>query len=87
MIGCWHDVASDEDRRVTILLGAHVGGHELVVERCADEPCWHWAVLTLQGHEIESGTAPDAHTAERMAEEAAFHIHPPSVGDWVSRLL
>jgi hypothetical protein len=43
-------------------------------------------VLSGLGHEIESGTAPDAHTAERMAEEAAFHIHPPSTGDWVARL-
>ena len=22
-----------------------------------------------------------------MIEEAAFHIHPPSVGDWVGRLM
>jgi hypothetical protein len=87
MIGYWHIVPNDRVRRVQVLLGAHVGGHELVVEKCNGEPCWHWAVRTLQGHEIESGVAPDAHTAERLAEEAAFHIHPPSVGDWVSRLL
>jgi hypothetical protein len=42
--------------------------------------------MSRLGHEIEGGTAPDAHSAERMAEEAAFHIHPPSVGDWVARL-
>jgi hypothetical protein len=44
-------------------------------------------VLSLHGHEIETGMAPDAHTAERMAEEAAFHIHPPCVGDWIARLI
>jgi hypothetical protein len=42
--------------------------------------------MNTLGHEIESGVAPDAHSAEKMAEEAAFHIHPPSVGDWVGRL-
>jgi hypothetical protein len=87
MIGYWHVVPNDQARRVQVLLGARVGGHELVVEKCSGELCWHWAVRTLQGHVIESGLAPDAHTAERLAEEAAFHIHPPSVGDWVSRLL
>jgi hypothetical protein len=87
MIGYWHVVPSDRARRMQVLLGAHLGGHELVVEKCADEPCWHWAVLTLRGHEIESGTASDAHAAERMAEEAAFHIHPPCLGDWVGRLI
>jgi hypothetical protein len=86
MIGYWHAVSPDAASRVRVSLGARVGGHELVVERCGGEPCWHWAVLSPLGHEIESGTAPDAHTAERLAEEAAFHIHPPSVGDWVARL-
>jgi hypothetical protein len=86
MIGYWHLIPIDQARQVRVSLGAHVGGHELVVERCDGEPCWHWAVMSLQGQEIEGGTAPDAHTAERMAEEAAFHIHPPSVGDWVARL-
>jgi hypothetical protein len=87
MIGYWHEVSPDQSRRVRVSLGARLGGHELVVERCSDEPCWRWAVLSCFGHEIESGFAPDARTAELMAEEAAFHIHPPSVGDWVGRLI
>ena len=87
MIGYWHTVPADEVRHVRVKLGARLGGHELVVERCGGEPCWRWAVMSCLGHEIESGTAPDAHTAEKMAEEAAFHIHPPSLGDWVGRLM
>jgi hypothetical protein len=87
MIGCWHALRGDEARQVLISLGAHVGGHELVVEHCHGEHCWHWAVLSLLGHEIEAGTAPDAHSAERLAEEAAFHLHPPMLGDWVARLM
>jgi hypothetical protein len=86
MIGYWHVIATDRAQEA-VSLGAHLGGHELVVGHCGGEPCWHWVVLSLQGHEIESGTAPDAHAAELMAEEAAFHIHPPSVGDWVARLI
>ena len=87
MIGCWHAIAPDASHQVRVSLGARLGGHELVVERCSGEPCWRWAVTNYVGHEIESGIAPDAHTAERMAEEAAFHLHPPSVGDWVGRLM
>jgi hypothetical protein len=87
MIGYWHVVGADETRHALIALGARLGGYELVVERCGVEPCWHWMVLSRQGHEIEGGTAPSAHTAEEMAEEAAFHIHPPSEGDWVGRLI
>jgi hypothetical protein len=85
VIGYWYVITTDRPHKV-VSLGAHVGGHELVVEHHGGEP-WHWAVLSLHGHEIETGMAPDAHTAERMAEEAAFHIHPPSVGDWVARLI
>jgi hypothetical protein len=87
VIGCWHALPSDPNRPVQIALGARVGGHRLVVEHYSAEQCWRWAVLSYLGHEIEGGVAPDAHSAERMAEEAAFHIHPPSVGDWVARLL
>ncbi|MGZ6266116.1 MAG: hypothetical protein ACXWN4_04335 [Candidatus Limnocylindrales bacterium] len=87
MIGCWHAMPHDELRHVRVCLGSHVGGYELVVERCTDEPWWRWMVSNRRGHEIESGTAPDASTAERLAEEAAFHIHPPSLGDWVGRLM
>lgn len=87
MIGYWHAIPRDEVRHVRVSLGARLGGHELVVERCNGEPCWQWRVLNGRGHEIESGTAPSASTAERLAEEAAFHIHPPSVGDWVEPLL
>jgi hypothetical protein len=87
MIGYWHPNPHDEARHVRVSLGAHVGGYELVAECCGGDPCWHWMVLNRRGHEIESGTAPDADTAERLAEEAAFHIHPPSVGDWVGRLI
>jgi hypothetical protein len=87
MIGCWHALRRDEARHVVISLGTRVGGYELVVERCEGESCWHWAVLSHLGHEMEGGTAPDAHSAERLAEEAAFHIHPPTLGDWVARLM
>jgi hypothetical protein len=87
VIGCWHALPSDPDRQIQISLGARVGGHQLVVERHSEEQCWRWQVLSYLGHEIEGGVAPDAHSAERMAEEAAFHIHPPSIGDWVARLL
>ena len=87
MIGYWHAVPADEVHPVWVKLGARLCGHELVVERCVGALCWHWVVMNTLGHEIESGVAPDAHTAEKMAEEAAFHIHPPSVGDWIGRLM
>jgi hypothetical protein len=87
MIGSWHAIPEDGARHVRVALGAHVGGYELVVERCNGELCWHWTVMNRLGHAIESGTAPYAVSAERLAEEAAFHIHPPTVGDWVGRLL
>jgi len=87
MIGYWQVVARDDYREPRVALAASVGGHELVVERRGVEQCWHWMVLSRLGHEIEGGVAPDAHTAESMAEDAAFHIHPPSVGDWVARLI
>lgn len=86
MIGYWHSISPDPVHQVPASLGAHVGGHELIVERCG-EHSWRWAVMSRLGHEIEGGTARDAHTAEELAEEAAFHIHPPSVGDWVRRLM
>jgi hypothetical protein len=87
MIGYWHASPCDEDRHVAVSLGAHVGGWELVVERCDGEPCWHWKVTNHRGRVIEEGVAPDPETAERLAEDAAFHIHPPSIGDWVARLI
>ena len=86
MIGYWHIVPLP-DTRAQVALGAHVGGHDLVVELCRGERGWHWMVLSALGHEIEAGIAADAHQAEQFAEDAAFHIHPPSVGDWVGRLL
>jgi hypothetical protein len=87
MIGYWHVVPLDEPTNIWIKLGTHLGGYDLVVERCLDEPCWRWMILSKLGHEIEGGTAPDAHTAESLAEDAAFHLHPPSTGDWVGRLM
>lgn len=92
MIGYWHSVVVPSGvalpaSQVAVALGAHLGGHDLIVEQCRGEPCWHWMVLSTLGHELEGGVAPDAHQAERLAEEAAFHIHPPSIGDWVGRLL
>ena len=86
MIGYWHTV-SPPDAAAMVALGAHVGGHILLVERCRGEVCWQWMVLSSLGHEIEGGTAPDAHRAEVAAEEAAFHIHPPTEGDWIARLI
>jgi hypothetical protein len=83
VIGYWHAIAPDQARQVRVSLAARLGGYELVVERCGGETCWHWAVMSHLGHEIEGGTAPDAHSAEEMAEKAAFHIHPASAGDWV----
>jgi hypothetical protein len=87
MIGYWHAIPPDQMRHVRVCLEARLCGHELVVEQCAGQPCWHWAVMSHLGHEIESGQAPDARTAEQLAEEAAFHIHPPRPGDWVGRLI
>lgn len=87
MIGYWYPIPGDVARRVRVCLGARLGGYGLVVERVNGEPSWHWRVVNQRGREIESGTAPDASTAEGLAEEAAFHIHPPSVGDWVERLM
>ena len=87
MIGYWHVVPLDQSGPILVALGARLAGHQLVVERCSGEPCWRWAVISYLGHEIEGGLAPDARSAEKMAEEAAFHIHPPSVGDWVGRLI
>jgi hypothetical protein len=86
MIGYWHSISPDPRYPVRDLLGAHVGGHELIVERFGGQ-VWHWAVMSRLGNEIEGGTAPDERSAEEMAEEAAFHIHPPTVGDWVARLM
>ena len=87
MIGYWHSIPRDVARHVRYSLEAHVGGCDLVVERRNGERAWRWRVITQHGHELECGTAPDATCAERLAEEAVFHIHPPSVGDWVERLL
>jgi hypothetical protein len=64
-----------------VSLAARVCGRALIVERCVGEECWRWAVLSELGHEVECGTAPDANTAERLAEEAALYIHPQSSGD------
>jgi hypothetical protein len=86
MIGYWHVVAPDQMSQARVAAGALLGGHELIVE-CSGERCWRWAVMSQRSHEIEGGTAPDMRTAEAMAEDAAFHIHPPSLGDWVGRLL
>lgn len=87
MIGYWHAIPRDAERHVRVSLGAHVGGHDLVVESRNGERTWRWRVVTGRGHEVESGTAPDAATAELLAEDAAFHVHPPTVGDWIERLL
>ncbi len=86
MIGYWHEVPAPHGN-ATIALGAHLGGHELVVEHLEGEACWHWSLMSALGHELEAGEASDAHRAELAAEEAAFHIHPPCEGDWVARLL
>ncbi|MGA3029820.1 MAG: hypothetical protein ABSE58_03645 [Candidatus Limnocylindrales bacterium] len=86
MIGYWHAISPDRHVQAGVAMGAHLGGHELIVERSC-EGCWRWAVMNCLGHEIEGGTAPDERTAEEMAEDAAFHIHPPTVGDWVRRLI
>ena len=87
MIGFWHAIDPEDAHSIAVALGAHVGGHELIVERFAGEHDWRWIVLSRGGNEIEGGVAPDAHTAELLAEDAAFHIHPPTIGDWVGRLL
>jgi hypothetical protein len=87
MIGYWHSIPSDVARHVRVSLGAHVGGCDLIVERRSGERGWSWRVTSPHGHELEAGMAPDAGAAERLAEDAAFHVHPPSVGDWVERLL
>ena len=87
MIGYWHVIAPEDAHSIAVALGAHVGGHELIVERFDGERNWRWIVLSGRGHEIECGVAPDAHTAELLAEDAAFHIHPPTIGDWIGRLM
>ena len=87
MIGYWQSIPIDVARHVRVSLGAHVGGCNLVIERRNGERGWRWRVLSPHGHLLEAGTAPDAPSAERLAEEAAFHIHPPTVGDWVEQLL
>jgi hypothetical protein len=86
MIGYWHAIEPDRASQARVLVVALLAGHQLIVER-SGEHIWRWAVMNQRSHEIEGGTAPDLHTAEEMAEDAAFHIHPPSVGDWVGRLL
>ncbi len=85
MIGYWQSV-SQAGPQARVTLAAHLGGHELIVERTG-EHLWRWAVINCLGHEIESGTAPGQEAAEQMAEDAAFHIHPPTTGDWVKRLI
>ena len=86
MIGYWHSVPMGAGRPTRSCLEAHLGGYELVVESGSGRE-WFWRVVNLRGHEIESGLASDQSSAEQDAEEAAFHIHPPTVGDWVARLL
>lgn len=85
MIGYWHPIPCERGLRARVSRAAHLGGHDLIVERSNEH--WRWAVLNYLGHEIECGMAPDEHTAEEMAEDAAFHIHPPTIGDWIARLL
>ena len=87
MIGYWQVIPRDVPHRVRVCMGAHLGGCELIVERRNGVGLWRWSVVNQHGHELESGFAPDAGSAERLAESAAFHIHPPCVGDWVGRLL
>ncbi len=87
MIGFWQPVPPDAARRVIVARTALLHGQRLVVEQCAGEPCWHWSVRTEGGHELEAGVAPDIRSAEQRAEDAAFHIHPPTLGDWVERLM
>lgn len=87
MIGFWRPAPPDPLRHVTAVRTAILHGQRLFVEQSEGECCWHWAVRTPGGHEIESGLADDALSAEQEAEEAAFHIHPPTIGDWVERLM
>lgn len=87
MIGCWHLLAPDDARSMRVCLGTHLGGYELMVEQFDAQSYWHWVVKNHSGHEIEAGDAPCVTIAEAQAEDAAFHIHPPTVGDWVARLL
>jgi hypothetical protein len=85
MIGYWHHV-DHEVKTTAECLEAHLGGYDLVVEHSRG-PAWSWRVVNLHGHEIEAGSAPNLVSAELMAEDAAFHIHAPTEGDWIARLL
>lgn len=87
MIGFWRPAPPDPGRHVVAVWTAVLHGQRLLVEHCDGEPCWHWMVLSQHGHEIECGSANDAASAELEAEEAAFHIHPPTLGDWLERLM
>ena len=87
MIGYWHVESPDAKRRIRSARGAELHGLTLVVEQCEDEDCWQWSVLSAHGHVIESGVEPSVRAAEERAEAAAFHVHPPMLGDWIERLI
>jgi hypothetical protein len=76
MIGYWHEIASAEVRSVAVALAAHVGGHELMVERFDGEHCWRWIVLSGRGREIEG-----ARRAHRGDARRGCGIPHPSAHD------
>ncbi|HWP62167.1 MAG TPA: hypothetical protein VNO86_01705 [Candidatus Binatia bacterium] len=76
MIALWHPVA--HDGRVASALEATLHGRLLRVERRAGEAVWRWSVRCRCGREIGGGTAADAHSAERAAEDEVYKIHPPT---------
>jgi hypothetical protein len=75
MIATWHPVA--HDATVASALEATLHGRLLRVERRAGETVWRWSVRCRCGRELGAGSSPDAHSAERAAEDEVYKVHPP----------
>lgn len=76
MIATWHPVSHPPS--VASALETTLHGRLLRVERRARETAWRWSVRCRCGRELEAGSAPDAHSAERAAEDEVYKIHPPT---------
>lgn len=76
MIATWHPVSHPPS--VVSALEATLHARLLRVERRVGETVWRWSVRCQCGRELGSGVAPDAHSAERAAEDEVYKIHPPT---------
>jgi hypothetical protein len=63
---------------------ATLHGRTLHVEQRDGEPGWRWRIVSALGHALAEGRAPDAHAAEKAAEDEVYRAHPPTgdAADW-----